>query len=726
MLKLAAKCVAFVESVALVLLVVPSCRGLLVVAKPPINPYDIPAPYDMQGYLSEWKNPTDLGAQRLRPSACGCRVRACGLSSSPEDAPQHLAFPPSSTSFHSLLPSPHPPSDRARTATVALFSKAECESTARRFPAPFPVGWPVFFGRMAEQFYTVASDSETTGEDKSQPTFPDVAIGIDIGTSKCSVAVWNGHQVELLKNTRNQKGMRSYVMFKDDTLSAGVTGGGGAQESAHEERDILSGSAIFNMKRLIGRMDTDEVVQASKTLPFLVQTLGIGVRPFIAALVNNMWRSTTPEEVLAIFLLELKALVEMHLKHPVRNVVLTIPVAFSRFQQTRIERACAMAGLHVLRSMPEPTAVALLYAQQQQQQMQDNMGSGIEKIALIFNMGAGYCDAAVAATAGGVSQIRALSGCTVGGEDILQNIMCHVLPNFDTLYDRHTADRIKSMGLLRMATQDAIHKLAYQETVEINVDLGNGQKVSKVLDHSEFEQVNRAIFEKCEKIINQCLVDAKLDPENINDVILVGGCSKIPRIRSLVLGLCKTEVSYKNIDALEAAVSGAAMEGAIASGVTDPSGSLDLLTIQATPMNLGIRADGDNFAAIIPRNTTVPARRDMLFTTTHDNQTEALIAVYEGEGDRAEDNHLLGYFKIAGIPPAPKGSVEISVCMDIDASNVLRVFTGVVKPQGPAIPPFIEVRMPTLDDGHGWCGQALAKMYGKTLDLAVLPKKLQP
>ncbi|KAE8793291.1 78 kDa glucose-regulated protein-like protein [Hordeum vulgare] len=580
---------------------------------------------------------------------------------------------------------------------------------------------------MAEQFYTVASDSETTGDDKAQQSFPDVAIGIDIGTSRCSVAIWNGHQVELLKNTRSQKGMRSYVMFKDDTLSAGVTGGA-TKEHAHEERDILSGSAIFNMKRLIGRMDTDEVVQASKTLPFLVQTLGIGVRPFIAALVNNMWRSTTPEEVLAIFLLELKALVEMHLKHPVRNAVLTIPVAFSRFQQTRIERACAMAGLHVLRLMPEPTAVALLYAQQQQQLMHDNMGSGIEKIALIFNIGAGYCDVAVSATAGGVSQIRALSGCTVGGEDILQNVMRHLLPNYDNLCDNagQTTDRIKSMGLLRMATQDAIHKLASQESTEINADLGNGLKVCKLLSRAEFEQVNHVIFEKCERIIKQCLLDAKLTPEDINDVILVGGCSRIPKIRSLVLGLCKKEGSYGSIDDLEAAVSGAALEGAIASGVTDPSGSLDLLTIQVTPMNLGIRSDGDGFAAIIPRNTAVPARRDMLFTTSQDNQAEALVAVYEGEGKQAEENHLLGYFKITGIPPVPKGAVEISVCMDIDAGNVLRVFAGVVKPQGEATPPFIEVRMPTLDDGHGWCGQALAKMYGSKLDLAVLPKKLQP
>ncbi|RLN39778.1 heat shock 70 kDa protein 8 [Panicum miliaceum] len=669
---------------------------------------------------SSSRNPTNLSG--LSGAACR-RARAACV---PAVSRRLQKMQPGASPFPLLLPPstpPRTPTDHARTATAVLISEEASQSPAPGDPrSPGQLAFNVVvnadcctpaFGsphrQMSEQSYTVASDSETTGEDKSQPSFPDVAIGIDIGTSKCSVAVWNGHQVELLKNTRNQKGMRSYVMFKDDNLSAGVTGGA-ARENAHEERDILSGSAIFNMKRLIGRMDTDEVVQASKALPFLVQTLGIGVRPFIAALVNNMWRSTTPEEVLAIFLLELKALVEMHLKHPVRNAVLTIPVAFSRFQQTRIERACAMAGLHVLRLMPEPTAVALLYAQQQQQLMHDNMGSGIEKIALIFNMGAGYCDVAVAATAGGVSQIRALAGCTVGGEDILQNIMRHVLPNFDSLYAGQTLDRIRSMGLLRIATQDAIHRLANQDTVEINVDLGNGHKVSKVLDHSEFEQVNRAIFEKCEKIINQCLLDAKLVPEDVNDVILVGGCSRIPRIRSLVLGLCKKEVSYKNIEALEAAVSGAALEGAIASGVTDPSGSLDLLTIQATPMNLGIRADGDNFAAIIPRNTTVPARRDMLFTTTHDNQTEALIAVYEGEGEHAEDNHLLGYFKITGIPPAPKGSVEISVCMDIDAANVLRVFAGVVKPQGPAIPPFIEVRMPTLDDGHGWCGQALAKI----------------
>ncbi|KAL0457203.1 UNVERIFIED_CONTAM: Heat shock protein 8 [Sesamum latifolium] len=433
---------------------------------------------------------------------------------------------------------------------------------------------------MAEPAYLVASDSETTGEEKSSSPFPDIAIGIDIGTSQCSVAVWSGSQVELVRNTRNQKLMRSYVTFKDEIPAGGVS-----NQLAHEY-EMLSGAAIFNMKRLIGRVDTDPVVHASKSLPFLVQTLNIGVRPFIAALVKNMWRSTTPEEVLAIFLVELRAMAEVQLKRPVRNVVLTIPVSFSRFQITRIERACAMAGLQVLRLMPEPTAVALLYAQQQQQNVHENMGSGSEKIALIFNMGAGFCDVAVTATAGGVSQIKALAGTALGGEDILLNMMRHLLPDMDSHFSTRGIDEIRRMGLLRVATQDAIHKLSSQSKVQIDVDLGNGRKISKALGREEFEDVNREIFEKCESLIKQCLHDAKVEVADISDVILVGGCSNIPKLRNIITGVCKREI-YSGINPLEAAVRGAALEGAVASGVNDPFGSLDLLTIQATPLSIG-------------------------------------------------------------------------------------------------------------------------------------------
>ncbi|KAI9115106.1 hypothetical protein K1719_014119 [Acacia pycnantha] len=570
---------------------------------------------------------------------------------------------------------------------------------------------------MAEASYTVASDSETIGEDKSS-AFPEIAIGIDIGTSQCSVAVWNGSEVELLKNTRNQKIMRSYVTFKDDTPSGGVS------SQLSQEHDLLSGATIFNMKRLIGRVDTDPVVHSSKNLPFLVQTLDIGVRPFIAALVNNMWRSTTPEEVLAIFLVELRVMAEVHLKRPIRNVVLTVPVSFSRFQLTRIERACAMAGLHVLRLMPEPTAVALLYGQQQQQSSHDNMGSGSEKIALIFNMGAGYCDVAVTATAGGVSQIKALAGSTIGGEDLLQNMMHYLLPESQTLFKTHGIKEIKSMALLRVATEDAIHRLSSQTSVQIDVDLGDGLKINRVINRDEFEEVNRKVFVKCESLIIQCLQDARVEVEDVNDVIVVGGCSYIPKVKNLVACMFNGKELYKGVNPLEAAVRGAAVEGAVASGINDPFGNLDLLTIQATPLAIGIRADGNSFVPVIPRNTTMPARRDLVFTTCHDNQTEALIIVYEGEEKKAEENHLLGYFKVVGIPEAPKGVPEINVCMDIDAANVLRVLVGVVMPgsRQPAIP-VMEVRMPTVDDGHGWCVEALNRKCGNTQDLVTVQKK---
>ncbi|KAH6821627.1 heat-shock protein 70T-2 [Perilla frutescens var. hirtella] len=565
--------------------------------------------------------------------------------------------------------------------------------------------------------YTVASDSEATLEEKSSSHLPEIAIGIDIGTSQCSVAVWNGSEVELIRNTRNQKLMRSYVTFKDEIPAGGVS-----NQLAHEY-EMLSGAAVFNIKRLVGRVDTDPVVHASKSLPFLVQTLNIGVRPFIAALVKNMWRSTTPEEVLAIFLIELRTMAELKLKRPVRTVVLTIPVAFSRFQLTRIERACAMAGLQVLRLMPEPTAVALLYAQQQQQNVHENMGSGSEKIAVIFNMGAGFCDVAVSATAGGVSQIKALAGTALGGEDILLNTMRHLLPDMDSHFSTRGMEEITRMGLLRVATQDAIHKLSSLSNVQIDVDLGNGRKICKVLDREEFEEVNREIFEKCESLIRQCLHDAKVDTGDISDVILVGGCSNIPKLQKIVKGVCKKD-PYTGINPLEAAVRGAALEGAVASGVNDPFGSLDLLTIQATPLSIGVRADGNSFIPIIHQNTTVPVRRDMIFTTVHDNQAEAMIIVYEGDDKVVEKNHLLGYFKITGIPPAPKGVPEINVCLDIDAANVLRVFAGVIMPgaQNPAAP-VMEVRMPTVDDGHGWCAEALNRSYGSTLDLVTVQKK---
>ncbi|KAL5098604.1 hypothetical protein RYX36_002931 [Vicia faba] len=543
-------------------------------------------------------------------------------------------------------------------------------------------------------------------------------VGFDIGTSECRVAVSNGSQVTLLKNRINQKFTKSFVTFKDQATSSGVT------RPLSDDLEMLSGDTVFNMKRLIGRVDTDPVVRASKYLPFLVQTLDIGVRPYIAAFVNFVWRATTPEEALAKLLVDLRLMTETHLKGPIKGVVLTVPVSFTRFQQARLERACGMAGFPTIRTMPEPTAVALLYAQQQQKASRDSMGSGSEKIALIFNMGAGFCDVAVTATGGGKPEIKALAGSTIGGEDLLQNMMRHLLPDFENTFKSRGFKEIQSMALLRVAAQNAIHQLSYLTGTEVDVDLGDGLKVYKVVDRAKFEEVNKEVFEKCESLVFQCLHEAKVEAENVNDVIIVGGCSYIPKVKNLVTNICKVTEVYSDIKPLEGAVCGAAIQGAITSGIIDPLGKLDSSKIHATPLAIGIRADGNKFVTIMPRSTTLPARKGLLFTTIHDNQTEALIVVYEGEeGKQPEENHLLGYFKIMGIPPALKGVPGISVHMDLDTSNKLGVLTAVAMPgTHQAAVPVMQVRMPMVDDAHGWCAEGLNKTFGDTMDLVTFKR----
>ncbi|KAI4345622.1 hypothetical protein L6164_012724 [Bauhinia variegata] len=310
-----------------------------------------------------------------------------------------------------------------------------------------------------------------------------IGIGIDIGTSQSSVALWNGYQVEFLKDSVNQSMIESCVTFLDDLPSRGL------RRPRTLVDEMIAGNAIFNMKRLIGRMDSDPIVQASKNVPFLVQTLDIGIPPFVAALVNEKWRFHTTEEALATFLVELRMMAEEQLKRPLRNVAVTFPVSFGRFQLCRLERACAMAGIHVLRLMPEPAAVAMLYGQQQQK-------ASHEKIAFIFNMGAGYTDVAVAATGAGMTRIIALAGSTIGGEDLLQNLMHHIFPESDRFLKSHGMKEIKAIALLRFEVQLAIRGLCSETSAPIIVDLHNGHKICTDIFRDEFEDVNRKVFEK--------------------------------------------------------------------------------------------------------------------------------------------------------------------------------------------------------------------------------------
>ncbi|AES91211.2 putative Heat shock protein 70 family [Medicago truncatula] len=537
-------------------------------------------------------------------------------------------------------------------------------------------------------------------EENSSPPLPEITLGIDIGRSPCCVSVWNGSRVEIWKESINEMIKRYFETF-DHVFTDGASSSNVSLSQAHED-------AVSNLKDLISALFNE-----SANFPFLMHTLDIKIRPFVAAFVNKVCKSTTAVELLGNFLVNLKEMAETELKQPIRNVVFIIPVSFSRLQQTRIRIACEMAGLKVIRLMPEPTAVALLYAHQQlhaSASSHEDMDNESKKIALIFNMDAGYCDVAIIATEKGKRQIKALAGSAIGGEDLLGNMMCHLFPDYENIFKRnvHRDTEITRMASLRSIVHNAITKLSSEASVKVYLTSLNRRDVTR----EEFEEVNKEVFENCEKLIIQCIQDAKIEVENINDVIIVGGCCNIPRVESLVTKICKGKKPYKlGVNPLDDVLRGATVAGA----VNDPSGDLDLLTSQVTLLAIGIRADGNKFVPIIPRNTPVPTMNsDILLTTIHDNQTAALIVVYEGEGQKVEENQLLGYFKLTEIPKAPKGFPKIIVSMDIDDKSALRVTAFLEMP-----PISVEVR--NYDAGRiGYCDESLIRKHGDRMDLVTL------
>eukprot|EP00897_Mesotaenium_endlicherianum_P003877 jgi/Mesen1/3517/ME000197S02538 len=703
--------------------------------------------------------------------------------------------------------------------------------------------------------YIVATESEQT----SQPAAPehmsqasDVTVGIDLGTATSSVAYWQNGRVEVIHTSFGSTHLLSHVFFSGESPEQAV---GGAMSG----EQMCGGSVIFDAKRLVGHVDSDPVVQrCAASWPFQVQTLGIGVKPHLAALRAGMWRSTTAEEVLAIILMELKSMAEQRLGQPVFSCVLTMPASFSRFQQAKLERVCQLAGLKALRVMPEPSAAALVYAQQQQAAESGNMGSGVEKYALIFNFGAGHMDVAVAATAGGFCQIKALAAEAVGGDDIallmaqhlahMSQVPYRIVP-FPTVPHRNMGSGVEKYALifnfgaghmdvavaataggfcqikalaaeavggddiallmaqhlahmsqkeampggsamagrqamcqLRFASAQAMKTLSTATLATIQVPTlgaGGGSGLQVTLSREEFERIAEPILTRAVALVDQALADAKVDEDSLADVILVGGASAIPRFRALLREKLKRGGGGSDgsggsgegdgfydfgFEHAEVVAYGAALEAAVTSGLGN---NLDLLTIQAMPLSLGVAVAGGAMHVILARNSTIPARRETVLTTTRDNQegrggreggasrgqatlgdkrshgygvlsgvlaaqgglafvsfsgeTEVLIQVYEGESSRAADNHLLGFFLLSSIPPLPRGAPVISVCMDVDASDTLRVVAGAyVAGRDEPVAPLVEVRMPTVEDGHRWCMKSVVAQYGEALDVRVM------
>ncbi|WJX86328.1 hypothetical protein P8452_68651 [Trifolium repens] len=431
-------------------------------------------------------------------------------------------------------------------------SDDDFSSSSSRYPYTFSLPYILFLQPpsnriryLTEPVFAAASYSENT-EEESSSLPAEITIGIDIGMWPCCISVWNDSEVGLQKKINETMKISCETSKNHEASSTEV--------SLSLENEIT----ILYMKPFCSI-----IFGENASFPFLMHTVDIKVRPFAAAFVNKLWKSTTAGELLGKFMIELRYMVETHLNRPIRNVVFTVPVSFSRLQLNWIRCACAMADLKVIRLMPKPTAVALWYmVHQLNSSAFDNESM---KIALIFNMDAGYCDVSVIEAEKGKFRIKAMTGSTIGGEDLLGNMMCYLLPDFEEIFKRHVHwnSEIISMAFLRSRIHDVITKLSSKTSVEVDLDLGYGLKICKVVTRKEFEEVNKEVFEKCEKLIIQCLQDAKIEVENINDVIIVGGCCNIPRVKNLVTEICNGKEIYKGMNPLNAVLCGAAVAGSV-------------------------------------------------------------------------------------------------------------------------------------------------------------------
>ncbi|XP_045789300.1 heat shock 70 kDa protein 8-like [Trifolium pratense] len=538
-----------------------------------------------------------------------------------------------------------------------------------------------------------ASSAEScTGntEEESSSLPPEIAIGIDIGTTPCGVSVWNGSQFDIWTGEMNEMMKKCFETSKDHDFSIGASSSSSSSTEVSLENEKMN--QFFNI-----------IFGESAKLPFLMHTVDIEVHPFVAAFMNKLWKSTTAVELLGKFLTELRLIVETRLNKAIRMVVFTVPVSFSRLQVNRIYDACAMADLKVIKLMPQPIAVALWYVSHQLYGSSDEvMDNESKKNALVFNMDAGYCDVSVIETERGKLRIKAMTGSTIGVEDLLGNMMCHLLPDSEKIFKRHVHwnSDIISMAYLRSRIHDVITKLSTETSVDVDLESIDGLKIHRVVTRKELEDVNKKLFEKCENLIYECLQDAKIEAENITDIIIVGGCCNIPRVKSLVTEICNGKEIYEGIDPLNAVLYGAVVAGAH---------KMDSSTSQVTLHAIGIQCDGEKFVPVIPKNTSVPTAWDMVFSTVDDNQTTALIVVCEGveEGQKAEENNVLGNFEITEIPEAPKGVPDITVSMSIDRKNILKITASV------GMPRFAHV-ITNFDD------RFLIRTYDDTIDLANL------